>query len=286
MTDTVLTTEQTEKLKEIELELFKCFIEICTQLNIKYYVMGGTMLGSVRHQGFIPWDDDIDVALRREDYELFCEKAQEMLPENIFLQTVETDPEYISGFAKLRDSNTTFVETSIKERNVNHGVYIDIFPLDYYPEKKIKQCIFYFKQKAIKVRLRKEYTLDKRAQGGIIKNMVMNILFVFSLLMYPTVKSACRAREALFTSVSSSSLLANLNGAWGKKEIVPAEWYGNGCMLKFENIEVCAPIQYEKWLKQVYGDYMQLPPVEKRVTHHYTERIDLEHSFRDTWIKQ
>jgi lipopolysaccharide cholinephosphotransferase len=75
-------------------------------------------------------------------------------------------------------------------------------------------------------------------------------------------------------------LLANFSGAWGDKEIVPADWYGEGVTLSFEGLEVSAPKEYKKWLQQVYGDYMQLPPEEKRVTHHYTEVIDLDKSYK------
>lgn len=81
-----------EKLKEIELELLDQFIYVCNQLNIKYYMIGGSLLGTVRHKGFIPWDDDIDVAMQRDDYDIFIQFAQELLPENIFLQTFMTDP--------------------------------------------------------------------------------------------------------------------------------------------------------------------------------------------------
>ena len=82
-----LTPEKTTKLKEIELEIFKEFISVCQQLNLKYYIIAGTLIGAIRHKGFIPWDDDIDVAMPREDYEIFISKGQALLPDNLFIQT-------------------------------------------------------------------------------------------------------------------------------------------------------------------------------------------------------
>ena len=126
----VLSTEQLNELKKSELEIFKSFLTVCEKLNVKYYLVEGTLLGAVRHKGFIPWDDDIDVGMLREDYELFIEKATEFLPENLFLQTYITDTEYSHGFAKIRNSQTTFIESNVRDCKINHGIYIDIFPLD------------------------------------------------------------------------------------------------------------------------------------------------------------
>ena len=97
------------RLQEIEFDLLKIFISVCEKLNLHYYLVCGTALGAVKYGGFIPWDDDVDVALCREDYKVFCEKAQQFLPDGIFLQTFETDQKYPCVFAKLRNSNTTYI---------------------------------------------------------------------------------------------------------------------------------------------------------------------------------
>ena len=133
-----MNKEEQEKLKQIELNLLVCFKEICEKHKLDYFLTGGTLLGAVRHKGFIPWDDDIDVGMPREDYETFLRVASSCLPDGIFLQTRKTDPEVPFNFAKLRDSRTTFIETSIKDLDINHGVYIDIFPIDYFPASKFQ----------------------------------------------------------------------------------------------------------------------------------------------------
>ena len=137
-----LTPQDSQRIKEIELEIFKVFLDIANKLDIKYYLIGGTLLGAVRHKGFIPWDDDIDVGLPRKDYEKFIAEAQKYLPDYYFLQTYETDPEYPLSFAKIRDSRTTYLETALNNKKINHGVFFDIFPLDFYPENEKDQDIF------------------------------------------------------------------------------------------------------------------------------------------------
>ena len=118
------------ELKRIELEMLKTFIKICKKHNFMYFLVGGTCLGSVRHGGFIPWDDDIDVGMPRSDYNKFIKIASEELPGNMFLQTFFTDEQYPCAFAKIRNNDTTFIEKGLRKSNINHGIYIDIFPLD------------------------------------------------------------------------------------------------------------------------------------------------------------
>ena len=129
------------ELQKIELDMLKEFIRICDELNLTYYLVCGSALGAAKYQGFIPWDDDLDVALPREDYDVFCEKAQSMLPEHLFLQNHLTDEQYPLYMSKIRNSNTTFIERIHSKIDMNHGVYIDVFPLDGYPndEKNIKK---------------------------------------------------------------------------------------------------------------------------------------------------
>ena len=121
-----------EALKKKELEILKNFISCCEKMNLTYYIAFGTLLGAIRHKGFIPWDDDVDVCMPREDYDRFIREGGKYLPENYFIQTMESDPKYALNFAKLRDSNTTLFEKHVIDVDINHGVFIDIFPLDGY----------------------------------------------------------------------------------------------------------------------------------------------------------
>jgi lipopolysaccharide cholinephosphotransferase len=268
------TKEQIEKLKIIELEIFKQFVSVCEKLNLKYYLIGGTLLGAVRHQGFIPWDDDIDVAMMREDYEVFIREAQKYLPEEYFVQTNQTDDEFPFNFCKIRRSDTTFWESSVKNLKINQGVFIDIFPIDYHPDGKLSRKIFNLKNMLLNIRISEIFTIEKQKLAVWKKCIV-------KLTTPNSVRKAVQKRDRLLKSNKGKKLVSNYCGAWGDKEIVPVEWFGEGVELEFEGIKACAPEGYHLWLTQVYGDYMQLPPEEKRVGHHYTEVIDLEKSYRD-----
>lgn len=270
------TSEQLQELKKIELEMLKQFIAVCEKLKLKYYLLGGTLLGAVRHKGFIPWDDDIDVGMPRADYEIFVSKAQALLPDKYFVQTLESDPNLPMNFCKLRNSETTFIESSIKKLKLNHGVYIDVFPLDWYPSDENVRRKFHKKNRFLSLCVGKVFTIERESGK---RKFLRKALKVCTFFM--PVKKAVKKREKLLKSFGESDKLANYCGAWGAKEIVPKEWYGEGVALEFEGVKVNAPAEYDKWLTQVYGDYMQLPPEEKRVGHHYTEVIDLEKSYKE-----
>lgn len=271
-----LTSEEIKKLQRHELEMCKSFVSVCQTLNLTYYLMGGTMLGAVRHSGYIPWDDDLDVGMPRKDYEVFLERGQRLLPENYFIQTHLSDPEYPYNFAKLRDTETAFIETAVKDFHINHGVFIDIFPLDIYPDNKIIQIILETQKKLTEVRIRDELYFEDTPEYSIKSKIAVRL----SKLIYPDYRSAVLARERFIKSCKRGKKLANHGGAWKQREIVPASWYGSGKLVDFEGIQLRIPTSSDHWLHQVYGDYMKMPPKEKRVAHHYTEVVDLENSYK------
>lgn len=269
-----LNDKQKEQLKKIQIDMLEKFISVCETLNLEYYVIAGTLLGAVRHQGFIPWDDDIDVAMSRADYEVFVEKGQDLLPKDYFVQTFKTDPNVPFNFCKLRNSNTTMVERSIKNFKVNHGVGLDIFPLDYYPETKVKS--FQRKKLLLSRIISKKFYCPQLSFLGKVKRVLARILFA----PY-SIRKAVQKREKLYTSVKDSNYLSNLNGIYGKREVVPKKWLDEVVLLDFEHLKVKAFKEYDLYLKQVYGDYMQLPPIEEREGHHYAEIVDLETSYKE-----
>lgn len=268
-----MSNEQLKKLKKIELDIMKEFIFTCQKFNLKYYIVGGTLLGAVRHHGFIPWDDDIDIAMPREDYEMFLTKATNELPSHYFVQTIETDLNYLQCFGKIRNSNTTFIESSASHLDINHGIFIDIFPLDYYPEEKSKQNRLEIMKKIYSYRV--SCCFNKNIQRSLVDRAKSGLI----LLLYPNINKVLRKREKLYKSVPESHLWVNNGGAWGQKEIVPIEWFEEGIDVKFEGLTVKAPKEYDKLLTQVYGDYMKLPPIEKQCGHHYIDVIDFDNSY-------
>ena len=268
------TTEDdktSDELKRIEIDILKLFISICKQHNLTYFIIGGTALGAYRHGGFIPWDDDIDVAMPRSDYESFLKYAQSEFPPNYFLQTHLTDKEYNAIYAKIRNSNTTFLETAARNLNINHGVFIDIFPIDGLPNarKDIKRISR--QRRIVKRALAIHYyphTL-KRVFGGILSRLLLFKFTNKAIISYFEKKSKKYKYE-------KCDLVICHGGAYGDKEILKKEYYGKGSEIRFESLTVIGPERIEDYLSTIYGDYMILPPIEKRVAHHYCDIIDLK----------
>ena len=267
------STEQTLELQKVELDIFKIFIGICEKLEIKYYLIAGTLLGAVRHNGFIPWDDDIDVGLVREDYERFISEAPGLLPDHIFLQTNKTDPQFPHVYAKLRNENTTFIECSVKDNKMSHGVFIDVFPLDRCDPNKLNSRVFRLKKKIYSMR---RSSLFKNDQLDVKRRLIR----LACKIICPSSNAAIARLDKLYRSMPDGKYLVNFSGIYGKREIMPTEWYEDGVQLQFEDVKAVVPKEYDKWLTQVYGDYMTPPPVEKRGIQHQVHMIDTETSYK------
>lgn len=270
--------EDIKKLKEIELEIFRHFIEICNENSLRYFVVGGTALGAVRHKGFIPWDDDIDVALPRGDYEKFLIAAQKSLPSNMFLQTYITDKNYPNPFAKLRQSDTAFIEKSTSKIKMNHGVYVDIFPLDGYSRSGIKGKLLGLKEKILKISVASVFV-----SGNISKNKFRAIVKRAIARLLPDYRASVRCLDTMYKKIpyEDAEIIVNFCGAWAEKEIMPKAYFGDGIEGEFEGIKVVLPAKTHEYLTALYGDYMTLPPEEERVGHHYYTVIDLEKSYKE-----
>lgn len=271
-------SEQNLKLKKLQailLDMLKQTICICERHRIRYFLLGGSALGAVRHSGFIPWDDDIDIGMPRPDYENFLSLAQAELGTELFLQTHETDPDYPMAFAKIRNSKTTFIQSNVFHLRMNHGVFIDIFPLDGYPFKKLQRIIntFFFK-------IYRASILNKLG----VKHRIFGIHFLISI--YALFFSLPRLRDKLERLMKNkdyenSDVVINWNGSWGLKEAVPKDFFKSGSRANFEGITVSIPSNYDGYLKSLYGDYMIPPPMEKRISHHFSDIIDLDKSYAE-----
>ena len=185
MQEVVITKEQLEEIKGKELYILKEFDRICQENGLKYSLIYGTLLGAVRHGGFIPWDDDVDVCMLREDYEKFCKIAPKRLPEDLFYQSHETEREYFQLFDKIRLNNTIFKEKYYAQYHIHHGIYIDIFPCDKIPQNMFKrklQLIFY---QFYRIGVMTRY-LDSNQRRGIKKyvSRILQVLYSFFSMDY------------------------------------------------------------------------------------------------------
>lgn len=262
-------------LQKKQFELLKCFTDICSKLDLQYYLVCGSALGAVKYGGFIPWDDDVDVALPRRDYEIFLEKAPDYLPKNFFLQNYRTDKQFPMVFTKLRNSDTTYVEKYYKDLDIHHGVFIDVFALDGYPQSRKEQVSF---DKRMKSFVRKSSCSLDVPRSKKAKLLCTALRF---LGFHKCTQKTLYKYEAMLKEYSEkyNDILCNFGNFRGTPEKTPKDIYGRGCKMTFEGLEVIVPKQYDKYLREKYGDYRKDPPLNEQTGHHYYAALDLENSY-------
>ena len=270
-------------IHRVQLELLHAFDRACREHGLRYYAVHGTLLGAVRHRGFIPWDYDVDLAMPREDYDRLLELGDSIFREPYFLQTVRSDPIcFYGGYSKLRDSRTTAREPVNRYRNVNQGIWIDIFPLDHCPEepekrKKLQNKIRFW-QRLIYAKLYPFHDTPMRELNGA------SVSFYYLLQKCLRLRWLYRRLEKLCTSCRPSGFRSILNcyyGSMENKNIFKEEEMQGTEYLPFGDMAVPAPSGYESWLRRRYGEhYLRWPLPENRYRHLDTE-FDPEHSFRD-----
>ncbi|MDE6475094.1 MAG: LicD family protein [Clostridia bacterium] len=246
--------------QNILIEMAKVFHQFCVSHNLKYYMLGGTLLGAVRHGGFIPWDDDMDFGMPREDYEKML-SLRHKIDDGFSLKTHKDEKNFGYGFCKMYNENTTYIEKSLDTYTVG-GVFIDIFPIDNIGDDY---------QKALA--LSKKIHRRKRIVSGIFirgerKSRSLTIISKFLRLLPKT----NRWYEWPFKVVNkyknkNSKYVTNIYGAWGDREIVPMTYLGTPKLYNFEETQLYGVEKYDEYLSNIYGDYMTPPPPEKRIGH-------------------
>ena len=265
-------------MNEIQKVIFDMFLEfksVCEKLNLKWYLINGSALGAVKYGGFIPWDDDMDVGLPRKDYEIFIKEAQKLLPEYIFVQNAMSDKNFPHVYTKLRNSNTTFIECGVKRLDMNHGIYLDVFPLDYFPDdlgeqKKImrKEKLLYWKTVCV---------FDDKSK---LKIRLRNNFFKFLGYDKRTDKTIAKIHK-LISGYEKSDYICNYSDRMPAKRVMPKEYYGDGKIVLFEEIEVFVPWLADEYLTFKYGDWRKELPKENQKSHHISEICDINKSFKE-----
>lgn len=254
-----------EDIKRIGLEVLNYISDFCNKNGIKYFLFHGTLLGAVRHNGFIPWDDDIDICFLKEDYNRFITEFND--PTGRYkLMAPEKSKECNFSLAKVFDSNTLLIE------NVTHpvdlGVYVDIFPLDYGQRDFTKTLSYLNKTTFIrKLLLLKRLKTNKQRVWYknviIVTIQVLTCLFKEKHLVNKLVEYYERQTDSDSKFVMQTRILAN-----SKTQIYEKDVFRETKMLVFEGKMYPVPIGYAELLETLYGDYMKLPPIEERITHH------------------
>ena len=241
--------------------------KLCEKHALKYFLDAGTLIGAVRHKGFIPWDDDVDIGMLREDFNKFLEIAKRELPKHLFLQTFETD-EYYDVYpvpCKIRYNDTMFLEEGAKENyKMHNGVYIDIFPYDSLP----KHNFIYKIQRALSFNILKSY---KRLRDIPEKLSFKNkITFSFYKLVVKTFPNRRRLKFFDFlvkwNDPKSKYMGYGVDTYWSEYVYKKSDYF-DLVKLEFEGKFFYAPKNYHSVLTQLYGDYMIMPKEEDRVWH-------------------
>lgn len=256
-------------VQNVQLEILREFDRICREHSLDYHVFGGTLLGAVRHNGFIPWDDDIDVGMLRKDYTKFIEVAKEDMSSNYFLQTIETDKETQVVFAKMRKNGTVYKEKHVQHLDVHHGIFIDIFPLDNvktneYKGIRLKITAFLYKVHIVLHKGEMEINERYRTLKKLMDRMLGNS---FSLWLKRCIDSNL-AKIGDQSSEYVNHLTNGINKRRYDKFIYDKNLFSDIIELNFEDMKVKAPRNYDEYLKQIYGQYMEIPRKEDRVPHH------------------
>lgn len=257
------------RAQERMLDILKEVHRVCEENNINYFLIDGTLLGAIRHKGFIPWDDDVDIAMLRDDYNKFIEIAKSKLGEDYFLQNIETDPKYNRFHIplKVRDNRSKLVEVDENENEAfNQGIYIDIFAFDTLPKNKLRR-------KAQKLISRFIVLCDVRTrrkeENLNLQNKIAFLVYnIFKKIPYNTRNKILRY-VMKWNDINGEEITYGVDlpcdGAWGKvfkkEDIFP--------LIK---IDFCgemfnAPMEYDKVLRTLYGDYLKLPKEEDRRWH-------------------
>ena len=258
-----LDKEQLRELQLIELEMLIEVDRICKKCNIKYAIAGGTLLGAVRHQGFIPWDDDADVGMLREEYEKFrmaCET--ELDHTRFYFQDNRNTEGYRWGYGKLRRKNTIFLREHQEHMPYEQGVFIDIFPRDSVPDGTFARKIHKFKCFCIRKALWSEV--------GKIADKRRGMRLWFQLLNRMAGSKIYKIYDKLVekSNRKPTQLVRNLTfPVPNDKDGYLRQWYMESVELEFEGHMFMVNKCYKDWLEQEFGDYMKLPPVEKRKVH-------------------
>ena len=267
--------EVLRKLQLTQLEILKVFDKFCCENGLKYSLYAGTLLGAVRHKGFIPWDDDLDVCMPRSDYDEFLKLWQLHAPDGYILQNKDNSVYFDQSFSKIRKDHTTYLEQEWQIGNHHTGIFIDVFPIDRIPDGQFNKWLF--KWNCMKYQLLCREFVPPRS------NMLIRSFSRIMLNSIPVNKREKERRKLLekiksydenhdFETVGIETM-SSLNKPFS------SDMLDSFIELPFEDGTFMCFQGWDDHLKRKFGDYMQLPPVEEREWKHHPIVIDFEHNY-------
>ena len=261
----------TEFLQKKELDMVKEFLRICEKHDLRYFMAGGTFLGAVRHKGFIPWDDDVDLGMYRRDYDRFLEIAKKELSYPYKLQTYRNCEDHHYYFSHIVDARYKVRRMGSLDKREEY-VWIDIFPYDGLPKGRLKSSVVYARLLFYRFCYHMAY-FDKiniaRSDRPAWQKGILQILKIsYTLLRFDKNKWRDKIDRLLKKQdLQKCDKIMSFMGVKLHKEIFPKKVYEDLVEYQFEDVLMKGPVDYERVLGQMYGDYRNPPPIEKRVSH-------------------
>ena len=253
-----------EENKKIQLDILKNFVEFCNQHQLTYFLAYGSLIGAIRHKGFIPWDDDIDVQMPREDYDKLIRLYNENRSSDRYYLVSPYDPIALHPYLKLIDTQTVKIEQGVRYGAQYLGADIDIFPLDGMPDTQPEYDRVFNKMRKIQ----KKFTYSKIIfDGTTFRDRLLRIYQWFLGDGRRYVKQLeTKLRKRPYAESKFVGTMISYDDYYNDRH--EKKNYESGVPVQFEELTVQAPVGYDRILRNIYGDYMQLPPAEKQVTHH------------------
>ena len=254
----------------LELEdILREIIRVCDCLGINYFIIGGTAIGAFYNKGIIPWDDDIDIGMKRAEFKRFIAEAPAVLAPGYFLQSFESEPETPFFFIKVRKDGTSFIESSYVELDIHHGIFVDIFPFDNIPDSSFAEAV--------------QRRLANFAVGcfkrSVLRNCVRDAVSFLPPAMVPKVSDALFSiirlvprkfwyRQMCFVQeLFNRKETAKCNIVIMPNDQIPNEDIEHLTRMPFGSLVVSAPGHFEKYLRHRYPSLQPVPPPEKRINH-------------------
>lgn len=254
-------------LQLVELSVLRELLRVCEAHGLRYFLAYGTLLGAVRHRGFIPWDDDIDVTMPRSDYDRLGHICGSGLRPGFRWQSYSTDRDYPHLFGKLVRDGTVLTQEPTAHLPIQHSVYIDVFPLDGCAGGRWSAVTQRVVLRLIRGRL------GVSIRRGSFNHAIAQLTRVIPRSM------AIAAFERMVRSIPAegSARWICVGGPYGAvRQTFPSVWFGAGAPQVFEDVAAIGPLEWDKYLNRLYGDYMTPPPVAKRTSHHQVTFVRLK----------
>lgn len=270
----VLTEVETQALQAAGLNLVRYFDAFCRENHLTYFLCGGCCIGAIRHQGFIPWDDDVDVFMPREDYEKLKLLWKDSDKYAIQYETQQLHTAH--PFLTIHDNETTFIETYKKDLDINHGIKLDVLPLDGCPEgfARTMQKLWAMAYSLFLVGKAPE----NHGNATFLLGKVILSLFPSRTLRY-RIWRFCEKKMTQYP-IGQCRFITELCSGPGYMQLeYPAELFSQQKYVPFEDLQLPIPVGYDTYLKMAFGDYMTLPAPEKRICHHEFECIDTDRCY-------